>query len=432
MILIYTHQVNARIRYVFTHFFETYTANPIQITSVLETFIAHNGPKFSYTNHKLSNEFFVQANSLLFEQGVREHDIKISRWKTTPIFFPCDQESSIPYDIFAATFYMLSRYEEHIPHLKDDMNRFYTNGSLAGKHKFANKPVVDMWAKQFLDCFSEFFPEILINPPKLRLQTILEVPEAFAYKSKSMLRTTVESVFDIFNLSFVKLFERFAVRLSFKPDPFDIYNSWIDLHKKYNIPTKVMFLFARPSANDRNISIFKHRFLKRIKEVADYIPTSLLASYQSTDQPQFLQIEVNRFSEIIHHPLIDIRQHLIRLRFPTTYDHFTKLGFVNDYSLQFVDYLGYRAGTGFPFQFYNLSKEHRSNLFIHPVVAHEAILRAKRFPRKARRLLEQCKTYNKEYGTPLTLVLTNTILDERIKNKSWKRMFNEFLESYYE
>ena len=100
---------------------------------------------------------------------------------------------------------MLSRYEEHIPHLKDDMNRFYTNGSLAGKHKFANKPVVDMWAKQFLDRFSEFFPETLINPPKLRLQTILEVPEAFAYKSKSILRTTVESVFDIFNLSFVPL-----------------------------------------------------------------------------------------------------------------------------------------------------------------------------------------------------------------------------------
>jgi len=432
MILIYTHLVNARIRYVFTHFFETYTRNPIQITNVLETFIAHNGPKFSYTNQKLSNEFFVQANSLLFEQGVREHDITISRWKTTPVFFPCDESSSIPYDIFAATFYMLSRYEEHIPHLKDDMNRFYTNGSLAGKHKFANKPVVDMWAKQFLDRFSEFFPEIIINPPELRLQTILEVPEAYAYKSKSMLRTIVESVFDTFNFRFVKLFERFAVRLSFKPDPFDIYNSWIDLHKKYNIPTKVMFLFARPSANDRNISIFKHRFLKKIKDVADYMPTSLLASYQSTDQPQLLQIEVNRFSEIIHHPLKDIRQHLIRLRFPTSYDHFTKLGFVNDYSLQFVDYLGYRAGTGFPFQFYNLSKEHRSNLFIHPVVANEAVLRAKRFPRKARRLLEQCKTYNKEYGTPLTLVLTNTIMDERIKNKSWKRMFNEFLESYYE
>ena len=432
MILIYTHLVNARIRYVFTHFFETYTRNPIQITNVLETFIAHNGPKFSYTNQKLSNEFFVQANSLLFEQGVREHDITITRWKTTPVFFPCDESSSIPYDIFAATFYMLSRYEEHIPHLKDDMNRFYTNGSLAGKHKFANKPVVDMWAKKFLDRFSEFFPEILINPPELRLQTILEVPEAYAYKSKSMLRTIVESVFDTFNFRFVKLFERFAVRLSFKPDPFDIYNSWIDLHKKYNRPTKVMFLFASPSANDRNISIFKHRFLKRIKDVADYIPTSLLASYQSTDQPQLLQIEVNRLSEIIHHPLKDIRQHLIRLRFPTTYDHFAKLGFVNDYSLQFVDYLGYRAGTGFPFHFYNLSKEHCSNLYIHPVVANEAILRAKRFPRKARRLLEQCKTYNKEYGTPLTLVLTNTILDERIKNKPWKRMFNDFLESYDE
>ena len=430
MILIYTHQLNARIRYVFTHFFETYTNNPIQITNVLETFIAHNGPKFSYTNQKLSNEFFVQSNSLLFEQGVREQDIKISRWQTTPIFFPCNEESSIPYDIFAASFYMLSRYEEHIPHLKDDMNRFYTSGSLAGKHKFANKPVVDMWARQFLDNFSVVFPETLVNPPKVRLQTILEVPEAYAYKSKSMLRTLVESGFDFFNLRFVKLFERFAVRLSFRPDPLDTYYSWIDLHQKHKIPTKVMFMFARPSANDRNISIFKRRFLERIKDVADYVPTSILASYQSTDQPSLLQIEVKRLSEIIHHPLRDIRQHLIRLRFPTTYDYFAKLGFVNDYSLQFVDYLGYRAGTGFPFQFYNLSKEQRSNLFIHPVVAHEAILRSKRYPRIARRLLEQCKTYNREYGTPLTLVLTNNIMDKRIKNKPWRRMFTDFLESY--
>ena len=430
MILIYTHQLNARIRYVFTHFFETYTFNPIQITNVLETFIAHNGPKFSYTIRKLSNEFFVQANSLLFEQGVREQDIKISRWQTTPVFFPCNEDSSIPYDIFAATFYMLSRYEEHIPHLKDDMSRFYTSGSLAGKHNFANKPVVDMWARQFLDHFSVVFPETQIKPSKGILQTILEVPEAYAYKSKSMLRTLVESGFDFFNLRFVKLFERFAVRLSFRPDPLDNYLSWIELHQKQKIPTKVMFMFARPSANDRNISIFKHRFLKRVKDVADYVPTSILASYQSTDQPHLLQIEVNRLSEIIHHPLKDIRQHLIRLRFPTTYDCFAKLGFVNDYSLQFVDYLGYRAGTGFPFQFYNLSKEQRSNLLIHPVVAHEAILRSKRYPRIARRLLEQCKTYNREYGTPLTLVLTNNIMDKRIKNKPWRRMFTDFLESY--
>lgn len=430
MILIYTNRLNARIRYVFTHFFETYTENTIEITDVLETFIAHNGPKFSYTNHKLSNEFFIDAHPLLFEQGVRDQDIKISRWQTIPVFFPCKQESSIPYDVFAATFYMISRYEEHIPHLKDDMNRFSTNGALASASKFANKPVVDMWAQLFLDCFKVEFPELIIKQPKSNLQTILEVPVAYAYKSKSMLRTFFESAIDFFNLRFLEIFERFAVRLSFRPDPYDIYQSWVGLHQKFKIPTKVMFMFARPSANDRNISIFKHRFIERIKDVADDVPTSLLASYQSTDQPDLLQIEVSRLSEIIHHPLKDIRQHLVRLRFPTTYDHFANLGFVNDYSLQFVDFLGYRAGTGFPFRFYNLSKEQCSNLLIHPVVAHESILRDQGSPRKARRLLEQCKVYNKVYGTPMTLVLTNTILDKRQKNKPWKRMFTEFLENY--
>ena len=91
---------------------------------------------------------------------------------------------------------------------------------------------------------------------KSNLQTILEVPVAYAYKSKSVLRTFFETGIDFFNLRFVEIFERFAVRLSFRPDPYDVYKSWIALHQKFNVPTKVMFMFARPSANDRNISIF--------------------------------------------------------------------------------------------------------------------------------------------------------------------------------
>ena len=86
---------------------------------------------------------------------------------------------------------MLSRYEEHIPHLKDDMNRFSTSGSLASAAKFANKPT-DMWAQQFLTCFKDEFPELMIKQPTSNLQTILEVPVAYAYKSKSVLRTFLD------------------------------------------------------------------------------------------------------------------------------------------------------------------------------------------------------------------------------------------------
>mgnify|MGYP000014326248 FL=1 len=430
MILVYTHQITARLRYVFTHFFETYTENELEITDVLETFIAHSGPKFSYTTQELSNEYFVHANPLLFEQGVRPYDIQVKRWEDTPVFFSCDDSSAIPYDIFAATFYMLSRYEEHVPHLKDGMDRFSTHGSLAAMGKFTDKPVVDIWAKLFLTHFSDAYPEVVIKPPTRQIQTILEVPEAFAYRSKSFLRTIVESGLDFFNLRFVPLFERFASRLSFRPDPYDIYLDWIEEHRKLNVPTKVMFMFARPSANDRNISVFKKRFRERIKDVADHVPTSLLASYQSTNQNHLLQIEVARLSELIHRPLKDIRQHLIRIRFPSNYNQFANLGFTNDYSLQFVDRPGYRAGTGFPFRFYNLSKEQRSNLVLHPVVANEAVLRAQLAPRRGRRVLEQCKENNKQYGSPVTLVVTNTMLDQRTKNTAWKRMFLEFLESY--
>ena len=56
MILIYTHQLNARVCYVFTHFFETYTDNTIEITDVLEVnkmprkLIVFFGQEWSCTN----------------------------------------------------------------------------------------------------------------------------------------------------------------------------------------------------------------------------------------------------------------------------------------------------------------------------------------------------------------------------------------------
>ncbi|GIR50642.1 MAG: hypothetical protein CM15mP59_3840 [Flavobacteriaceae bacterium] len=64
------------------------------------------------------------------------------------------------------------------------------------------------------------------------------------HTSQKVSANLFETGIDFFNLRFVEIFERFAVRLSF-PRPYDIYKSWISLHQKFNVPTKVMFMFAR-------------------------------------------------------------------------------------------------------------------------------------------------------------------------------------------
>jgi hypothetical protein len=262
------------------------------------------------------------------------------------------------------------------------------------------------------------------------LKTVLEVPECFAYQSKSFLRSVVESLLDLISFRLGSLVDRMAVRFGVRKDPYDVYDDWIAWHQKENISTNVLFLFARPGTHDRNINIFKKRFQSKIKQVSDYVPVSLLASFQSVGSVDMLEEERKRLGLLIHRQLRIVRQHHLRLRFPDSYKDFTACGYQHDYSLQFTDCAGYRAGTGFPFYFYDLSSEQRTSLQMHPVAVSESILRKQGTSRKARRLLETLKKHTTLYGTPLTIVTKPTMIDYRKNNSPWRRMFRSFLEEY--
>ena len=60
---------------------------PIEFTTTIEVFVAHSGPKISYTQAPLGDAFFVAAHNLLFEQGVQEQLIEMDEWEGLPIFF---------------------------------------------------------------------------------------------------------------------------------------------------------------------------------------------------------------------------------------------------------------------------------------------------------------------------------------------------------
>ena len=81
-----------------------------EFTTNLEDFIAHSGPKMSYGKAPLGNEFFVQSHKLLFSQGLEDWEIHVRPWDESVGFFASGDIGKMPYDIFAASFYLLSRY----------------------------------------------------------------------------------------------------------------------------------------------------------------------------------------------------------------------------------------------------------------------------------------------------------------------------------
>ena len=146
MLLIYTHKITHRNKYIFNLVFKDILDIDFTLTSDAEELKPYTGPKISYTHNPICDELFFISRSLLFETGITEQNISIFEYNSNKVFFATGKASALPFDIFAASFYLVSRYEEYLPHIRDEHDRFDAKDSLAFINGFLDKPLVNSWA----------------------------------------------------------------------------------------------------------------------------------------------------------------------------------------------------------------------------------------------------------------------------------------------
>ena len=279
----------------------------------------------SYTKFPLGNEFFVKSNELLFEQGINDLEITLSTWDDTPCFFSAGAQSSIPFDIFAASFYLISRYEEYLPHVRDVHERFTAEQSLAYNFKFLEKPVVDIWVVKLKTILKLRFPEYHFPDRKFRYISTIDVDNAFAYKYKSFVRTFGALISDFFKLQIRSFWSRLLVILRIKKDPNNTFEQILTLSKKYDVDLIFFFLIADYTTFDTNISTTKRQFRLLIKHIADYASVGLHPSYYTMKNSGMLKKEKERLESITNIPTTISRQHFLRFSLPETYQNLIDL-----------------------------------------------------------------------------------------------------------
>ena len=72
-------------------------------------------PVINYSKQKIKNAFNICPADMLFEGGVSEISLTVTYWQSLPVFFQAPPDFDLPFDIFAASFFMVSRYEEYLP-----------------------------------------------------------------------------------------------------------------------------------------------------------------------------------------------------------------------------------------------------------------------------------------------------------------------------
>ena len=374
ILLYYPFKTKERLDYIATHLLTGILGAEISITDSKSDFLTYSGPAINYSAEALAHGLHICPEGLLEEAGIQpRNNIEVSEWKELPCFFPC-KKGDIPFDLFAASFYLLSRYEEYTSSKIDIHGRFDPVESLAYRNHFLEIPIIDRWAYVLKEELCLRYLDLTFPLRRFRFISTFDIDFPYQYQRKGLLKSVGALVKDAMRLNLKQVVERIIVHLSLKSDPYMKAIHRIEgFHQEMN---KEYFLFILRGARGkygRSTSLpltDYYQYLKTLKTVV----LGLHPSYETYKNLELLIREKQELEDILGREVASSRQHFLRISIPETFQELTIAGIRSDFSLAYAGMPGFRAGTAIPHRFYDLEKEQASDLFLYPTILMDTTL----------------------------------------------------------
>jgi hypothetical protein len=422
MILIYSHTSSIRLQYICKFIFNEQLGTTHSLTIDLENFKAHDGPKINYSELEIAGAYNLKSHPLLFETNIQKQTIECFSTNDHKAFFKTTN-SDFPFDIFAASFYLVSRYEEYLPHELDMYGRFGHENSLAFKEGFLTVPLVNTWIQNLANSLKNKYSTLNFKFPAFSFLPTYDIDIAYSFKHKGILR----------NLGgFIKSpsLTRLSVLANLKKDPFDSYEFMNQLHAENKLNPIYFFLVATTgNMYDKNISPYAGAMWQLIKRHAKKYRIGLHPSWRSNKNLSILQREKKVLETAANISINNSRQHYIKLSLPDTFEKLIDAGIENDYSMGYGSINGFRASVASSFYWYNLKSEKITTLRTHPFCFmdansfYEQHLNASQAYDEIMHYLHACKKAN---GT-LISIFHNNFLGTDKQFAGWKEMYEKFI-----
>ncbi len=432
MVLVYSQRVTNRLKYTLDLFFDTLLGVKWELTSIPEVFSGYEGARVNYGKEPLSgNEVQVIPSGFLEKRGLQAFEPGLVQKEGLPCLFPAaGPEGDLGFDVFAAAFYLVSRYEEYLPHQKDHHGRFQARQSYAFRNGFLEMPVVNHYALWLKKSLREKFPGLVFPQKKYSFVPTYDIDIAYAYRGRGFFRGLGASLRSALQLNFSAIGERLQVLSAKTPDPFDTYDLQLAWHRKYGLRAFYFFLCAEYGPFDRNIAVFSTVFQNLVKKISDYAYTGIHPSYASGENPEKLSAEVDRLSKILNREIRFSRQHYLKMEMPGTYRNLIRHNIDHDFTMGYASQTGFRASVASPFFFYDLEREEASSLKVFPFAVMDGTLKdyLGLEPEQAlQRIARLVKAVREVDGTFISL-WHNESLGDCGKWKGWRIVYEKLLE----
>lgn len=433
MLLVYLPYLTPRAEYIFKTLLPAVGVSSFSFTNDPEAFINFDGVRINYSDTQLTaNELWIKPVDLLFEHNVWEQTTEVFTWDNLKAFYAT--EGDLPFDVFAASFYLITRYEEYLPHSLDMYGRYAHENSIAYKNQFLKQPLVNLWLQEVKEILQVKFPAVKFAVKPFRFLPTYDIDIAWTYKEKGFVRNAGGLVKSIINGNMDEAKERIRVLRQKQKDPFDVYDSLDHLHEQYSLSPVYFFLVAQQAKGyDKNISSTSPAFQQLIKRHSKKYEVGIHPSWQSGDDETTLGHEKQILEQITNTPVCKSRQHYIRMKLPDTYRQLLTAGITEDHSMGYGSINGFRASYTLPFKWFDLESNEATGLTIVPFCYMEAnsLFEQQYTPEQALKELEEYYAIVKQVSGLLVTIFHNHLITEQPQQLAWRKMYQRFLQKHF-
>ncbi len=429
-LLVFVPKKTNRVQYVFRLVFKDLLRIKSKLTSDLDEFLSADTAKLIYADEPYSDDLYFQATDLLFHRGIENIDVDYIDFEENKALFPVyDKNSALPFDVFSAIFFLVSRYEEYQPYVPDNHGRFTAHLSVSAALNFLDKPMVNIWALNIKRIILEKYPKMNFPNIVYRFRPTYDIDSAFTFSQKGLVRSVGGYLRAVKEFRWSEIVQRTRVLFSGFKDPFDTFDLQIEYQKRYNLKPVYFFLFGHYGHFDKNINTRNRIFRFLIKKISDYAQIGIHPSYYTNENPEMLKREIKNLEMVVNKDITQSRQHFLRLNLPITYRNLIEEDITDDYSMGYAALPGFRAGICNSYNFYDLDIEIETKLRIHPFMVMDGTLKdyMNLTPTDA---IEQVKhlisEVRKVNGTFTSLWHNESLSDEK-RWKGWRKVYEELL-----
>lgn len=368
MIKIFVEQISERLIYTLDFVFNE-RGLKYELTNDPSRFQADQGTKLNYSERYFDEVHQLLPSTLLFDEEVLIYDVHSGRFENAD----CLAFNRVV-DPLASIFYVLSRMEEYTTTLEDEHGRFPAKASVLSKYGWLDHAVCDRWAVEFLRFLAKKDLLKFRNySGEARVCPTFDIDNVYAYQWKDGLRKWMSTARDFIKGDKLRLNERNQVLTGARMDPYDTFDYILSLPDR-GFAVNVFWLLGDYAKYDRNVSFRDLRHQRLIRKMGLKTTVGIHPSYKSNSYNYQIEAEKQRLEQILGKDVIHSRQHFLKMKLPQTYRALLSSGIQHDYTMGYAEVTGFRMGTARSMYWFDLQKNHKTDLRIHPFVYMDGTL----------------------------------------------------------